>query len=111
MSLGRSDAVCRSKNSRWLTLLVAKDPLLGPAVANPVDHRCVIFPTREDHAIGQDGAQGAKVRLIGDIAGRKDGSGGFSVKIGDLRFRFNHGVAVAGDVPRTAAASPWRARG
>jgi hypothetical protein len=50
------------------------------------------FSHQRDHAIGQDGAQ---VRLIGDIAGRKDGSGGFSVKIGDLRFRFNHGVAVA----------------
>ena len=94
-----------------VNVIVAEDPLLGPAAANPGYHRCVIFLTGEDHAIGQDGARCAEARLIGDIAGRKDESGGFSVKIGDLRFRFNHGVAVAGDVPRTAAASPWRARG
>jgi hypothetical protein len=94
-----------------VTVNVAEDPSLGLANANPGDYRCVIFLIGEDHAIGQDGAQRAEARLIGDIAGRKDESGGFSVKIGDLRFRFNHGVAVAGDVSRTAGASTMAARG
>jgi hypothetical protein len=59
MILGWSGAVCRSRDSRWLTSLwrnirfSARLPRIG-------DHRCVIFLIGEDHAIGQDGAQGAE---------------------------------------------------
>jgi hypothetical protein len=42
-----------------VNVVVAEDPLLGPAAANPGDHRCVIFLIREDHAIRQDAAQRA----------------------------------------------------
>jgi hypothetical protein len=52
-----------------------------------------------------------EARLIGDIAGRRDESGGFSVKIGDLRFKLIHGVAIAADIPRTTSTSAIAARG
>jgi hypothetical protein len=45
-----------------------------------------------------------EARLIGE-------SGGFSVKIGDLRFKLIRGVAIAGDIPRTTSTSAIAARG
>src|SRR5690242_13430559 len=85
-----------------------EDVLLGPAIADPRDHRSVVERIRYNDHAGDGSRQCRKSCFVCDKAGGEDQRGLALMQVSDLGFEFQMEVSVAGDVARAAAAGTMR---
>ena len=85
-----------------LDIVVAKDRLLRPAVADARYHRGVVVGVRDDRAARHRLAERAERRLVRDIAGSEQERRLGPVEVGELLLQQHVVVAGARDVARAA---------
>src|SRR5579864_8932354 len=66
-------------------IIMPKDLLIGSARPDAGYHRGMVLLVRQDQAIRQQPADGAKRRLVGDITGGEGERGLLSMQVGELR--------------------------
>eukprot|EP00126_Sphaerothecum_destruens_P002551 Sdes_comp15981_c0_seq1m5138 len=86
-------------------IVVAEDALFRAAVADPLDHRCVVHLVRIKYTVGERARERAERRIVGHKAGRKHQRRRFLVQISQLLLK----PLVKRSVPRNVA-RPARAR-
>ena len=92
-------------------VIVAKDVLQTPAMADALDHRGMVLLVGEDHKARDQADQRREGRLVGDIGAGEEESGFLAVKVGELGFEFHVVMGRAGDVTRAAGARAHRIDG
>ncbi len=85
-------------------IIVAKDVLLAPRIADPRNHRGVVEFVREDHAARQHLGERRQRRLVRDIARREQQGAFLAVQIGQLGLEIDMVMRVAADIARAARA-------
>ena len=79
-------------------VIVAEDPLLGPAPADPLDHRGVVLLVGQDRAAGEEARDRADRGLVGSVAGSEQEGGWLRVKVGQLPLQEHVHVRGSSDV-------------
>ena len=97
-------AIFRQQPVEILRIIVLPDALLGPGVADALDHRGMVAFVGEDDAARDVRSERAERGPVGDIAGGEQQRRLLAVQVGKLALKHDVVVVGAGDVAGAAGA-------
>ena len=100
--LGHRGVRLGQMHAQMFHVVMAEDALVGPAVANAVDHRGVVHLVGIDNGVGQNLGQRRQRRLVGNIARSEQQRRFLAMQAGELALKLDMIMVVAGDIAGAA---------